>query len=120
MTVFDVNDHDGTQLGIFVCDWFARDSKRGGAWMSTFVDQARLLGTRPVVVVNLNVPRPPGDEPALMTSDNVRTAFHEFGHALHGLFSDVPTRGSRAPTSRATSSSSRPRSTRCGRGGRRS
>ena len=57
--------------------------------MSTFVDQARLLGTRPVVVVNLNVPRPPGDEPALMTSDNVRTAFHEFGHALHGLFSDV-------------------------------
>ena len=89
VTVFDVNDHDGTQLGIFVCDWFARDSKRGGAWMSTFVDQARLLGTRPVVVVNLNVPRPPGDEPALMTSDNVRTAFHEFGHALHGLFSDV-------------------------------
>jgi peptidyl-dipeptidase Dcp len=57
--------------------------------MSTFVDQARLLGTRPVVVVNLNVPRPPGGEPALMTSDNVRTAFHEFGHALHGLFSDV-------------------------------
>jgi peptidyl-dipeptidase Dcp len=89
VTVFDVNDHDGTQLGIFVCDWFARDSKRGGAWMSTFVDQSRLLGTRPVVVVNLNVPRPPGDEPALMTSDNVRTAFHEFGHALHGLFSDV-------------------------------
>jgi peptidyl-dipeptidase Dcp len=89
VTVFDVNDHDGTQLGIFVCDWFARDSKRGGAWMSTFVDQARLLGTRPVVVVNLNVPRPPGDGPALMTSDNVRTAFHEFGHALHGLFSDV-------------------------------
>ena len=89
VTVFDVNDHNGTQLGIFLCDWFARDSKRGGAWMSTFVDQARLLGTRPVVVVNLNVPRPPADEPALMTSDNVRTAFHEFGHALHGLFSDV-------------------------------
>jgi peptidyl-dipeptidase Dcp len=89
VAVFDVNDHDGSQLGIFICDWFARDSKRGGAWMSTFVDQARLLGTRPVVVVNLNVPRPPGGEPALMTSDNVRTAFHEFGHALHGLFSDV-------------------------------
>jgi peptidyl-dipeptidase Dcp len=89
VTVFDVHDEDGSQLGIFICDWFARDSKRGGAWMSTFVDQARLLGTRPVVVVNLNVPRPPGDEPALMTSDNVRTAFHEFGHALHGLFSDV-------------------------------
>jgi len=89
VTVFDVHDEDGSQLGIFICDWFARDSKRGGAWMSTFVDQARLLGTRPVVVVNLNVPRPPVDEPALMTSDNVRTAFHEFGHALHGLFSDV-------------------------------
>ena len=75
MTVFDVNDHNGTQLGIFLCDWFARDSKRGGAWMSTFVDQARLLGTRPVVVVDERA-RPPADEPALMTSDNVRTAFH--------------------------------------------
>ena len=60
VTVFDVNDEDGSLLGLFICDWFARDSKRGGAWMSTFVDQARLLGTRPVVVVNLNVPRPPG------------------------------------------------------------
>jgi peptidyl-dipeptidase Dcp len=88
--VFEVRDGDGsTPLGLFLCDWFARDSKRGGAWMSTFVDQASLLGTRPVVVVNLNVPRPADGEPALMTTEEVDTAFHEFGHALHGLFSDV-------------------------------
>ena len=87
--VFEVRDADGSALGLFVCDWFARDTKRGGAWMSSFVDQSHLLGDRPVVVVNLNVPRPPKGEPALMTTTEVDTAFHEFGHALHGLFSDV-------------------------------
>lgn len=87
--VYEVFDARGTSLGLFLADWFARDSKRGGAWMSTFVDQAELLGTRPVVVINLNVPRPPEGEPALLTLDEVRTAFHEFGHVLHALLSDV-------------------------------
>jgi peptidyl-dipeptidase Dcp len=87
--VFDVTDQDGSALGLFVCDWFARPTKRGGAWMSEFVEQSGLHGTRPVVVVCLNIPQPPPAQPALMTTDEVRTAFHEFGHALHGLLSDV-------------------------------
>ena len=87
--VFEVLDADGSGLGLFVCDFFARPTKRGGAWMTTFVDQSGLLGDRPVVTVCLNVPRPPDGRPALLTPDEVRTAFHEFGHALHGLFSDV-------------------------------
>jgi peptidyl-dipeptidase Dcp len=87
--VFEVFDHDGSALGLFVCDWFARPTKRGGAWMAEFVPQSRRLGTAPVVVVCLNVPRPADGQPALMTLDEVRTAFHEFGHALHGLLSDV-------------------------------
>jgi peptidyl-dipeptidase Dcp len=86
--VFEVTDGAGRHLGLLVCDWFTRDSKRGGAWMSEFVGQSHLLGTRPVVTVNMNVPRPPAGKPALMTSDEVGTAFHEFGHALHGLLSD--------------------------------
>ena len=85
--VFEVRDHDGTVLGLFLCDWFARPTKRGGAWMSSFVGQSTLLGTLPVVVVCLNVPKPPTGDPAFMTIDEVRTGFHEFGHALHGLFS---------------------------------
>ena len=87
--VFEVLDADGSGLGLVVCDWFARPTKRGGAWMTTFVDQSELLGDRPVVTVCLNVPRPPDGRPALLTPDEVRTAFHEFGHALHGLFSAV-------------------------------
>jgi peptidyl-dipeptidase Dcp len=87
--VYEVADADGHPVGLFLADWFARPSKRGGAWMSTFVDQAHLLGTRPVTVVNLNVPRPPAGRPALLTLDEVTTAFHEFGHVLHGLLSDV-------------------------------
>ncbi|HET9501780.1 MAG TPA: M3 family metallopeptidase [Marmoricola sp.] len=86
--VFEVSDADGNHLGLFVCDWFTRDSKRGGAWMSEFVGQSRLLGTRPVVTVNMNVAKPAPGKPALMTRDEVDTAFHEFGHALHGLLSD--------------------------------
>jgi peptidyl-dipeptidase Dcp len=86
--IFDVHDEDG-HLGIFVADLYARDSKRGGAWMNSFVSQSRLLGTRPVVLNTLNVARPADGEPTLLTLDNVRTLFHEFGHALHGLFSDV-------------------------------
>ena len=85
----EVFDADGSALGLFLADFFTRDSKRGGAWQSTFQGQSHLLGTRPVVVVNLNLNRPPDGEPALLTVDEVRTLFHEFGHALHSLFSDV-------------------------------
>jgi peptidyl-dipeptidase Dcp len=86
--VFDVADDDGP-LGLFVADFYARDSKRGGAWMNSFVEQSRLLGTKPVVLNTLNIAKPADGEPTLLTVDNVRTMFHEFGHALHGLFSDV-------------------------------
>ncbi|HEX2805991.1 MAG TPA: M3 family metallopeptidase, partial [Kineosporiaceae bacterium] len=86
---YQVIGPDGVPLGLFLADWYARDSKRGGAWMSTFVDQSHLLGERPVVVINLNIPRPPDGEPTLLTLDEVGTAFHEFGHVLHGLLSDV-------------------------------
>jgi peptidyl-dipeptidase Dcp len=87
--VFEVLDADGTGLGLFVGDFWTRDSKRGGAWMNTLVDQSTLLGERPVVVNNLNIPKPPVGEPTLLTWDEVITLFHEFGHALHGLFSAV-------------------------------
>lgn len=91
--VFEVFDSEHTEpdagLGLFLADFYTRDSKRGGAWMSSFVRQSGLRGTRPVVVVNLNLNRPPDGEPTLLTVDEVRTLFHEFGHALHGLFSDV-------------------------------
>lgn len=87
--VFEVFNPDGSQLGLFLVDWYARSNKRGGAWMSTFVDQSRLMGTKPVVINNLNIPKPPAGQPTLMTFDEVNTAFHEFGHALHGLFSNV-------------------------------
>ncbi|WP_282202761.1 M3 family metallopeptidase [Kitasatospora fiedleri] len=87
--VFEVFDADGSALGLFIGDFHARESKRGGAWMNELVAQSRLLGTRPVVVNNLNIARPAPGEPALLSWDEVRTLFHEFGHALHGLFSDV-------------------------------
>jgi peptidyl-dipeptidase Dcp len=87
--VFEVFDSDGSQHGLFVVDWYARSNKRGGAWMNSFVEQARLLGTKPVVVNKHKVPNPPAGQPTLLTSDEVNTAFHEFGHALHGLFSNV-------------------------------
>jgi peptidyl-dipeptidase Dcp len=86
--VFDVFDENG-QLGLFVADLYARDAKRGGAWMNSFVSQSHLLDTRPVVLNTLNIPKPADGEPTLLTIDSVRTLFHEFGHALHGLFSDV-------------------------------
>jgi peptidyl-dipeptidase Dcp len=87
--VFEVADADGSPVGLFLADWFTRDSKRGGAWMSTFVDQSHLLGQRPVAVLNLNITPPSAGGPALLTMDEVRTLFHEFGHVLHGLMSDV-------------------------------
>jgi peptidyl-dipeptidase Dcp len=87
--VFEVSDEDGSPLGLFLGDFYARASKRGGAWMNSLVTQSELEGTRPVVVNNLNIAKPPGGEPTLMTFDQVNTMFHEFGHALHGLFSAV-------------------------------
>ena len=87
--VFDVLDSDGSQIGLFYIDFFKRDSKRGGAWMSSYVDQSLLLNEKPVIVNVLNNPRPADGEPALISFDNVTTIFHEMGHAVHGLFSDV-------------------------------
>ncbi|BDZ66455.1 M3 family metallopeptidase [Agromyces mangrovi Wang et al. 2018] len=84
--VFEVHEADGSPVGLFVFDLYTRDSKRGGAWMNPIVTQSTLLGTLPVVVNNLNVPKPAAGEPTLLTYDETRTLFHEFGHALHGLF----------------------------------
>ncbi|AUY49544.1 M3 family metallopeptidase [Streptomyces sp. CB01881] len=87
--VFEVFEEDGGSLGLFLGDFHARASKRGGAWMDELVTQSRLLGKRPVVFNNLNIAKPAAGEPVLLSWDEVRTLFHEFGHALHGLFSDV-------------------------------
>jgi len=87
--VFEVFNEDGTALGLFYADFYTRDSKRGGAWMNSLVTQSHMFGTKPVVVNNLNINKPPAGEPTLLTLDEVRTMFHEFGHALHGLFSNV-------------------------------
>ena len=87
--VFDVIDAGGEPLALFLADYYARPSKRGGAWMSSFVSQSDLLGMKPVVANCLNVPKPPAGEPTLLTFDEVETMFHEFGHALHGFFSAV-------------------------------
>jgi peptidyl-dipeptidase Dcp len=87
--VWQVFDPDGTAVGLYLGDYYARESKRGGAWMSSFVTQSELLGTRPVVVNNLNITKPATGQPTLLTLDEVNTLFHEFGHALHGLFSAV-------------------------------
>jgi peptidyl-dipeptidase Dcp len=87
--VFDVLNADGTPLALFILDYYARPSKRGGAWMNEYVSQSTLLGTHPVVANHLNIPKPPVGEPTLLTFDEVVTAFHEFGHALHGMFSNV-------------------------------
>lgn len=88
MRVWEVFDGDGTALGLFLLDPYARPTKRGGAWMHNLVDQSFLLDERPVVVNNLNVAKPVSG-PTLLTFDEVETAFHEFGHALHGLLSAV-------------------------------
>ena len=86
---FEVSNENGTPLGLFIGDFFTRDSKRGGAWMNSLVKQNHLLNQLPVVVNNLNVPKPPAGQPALLTLDFTTTLFHEFGHALHGLLSQV-------------------------------
>ncbi|MFT4212778.1 MAG: M3 family metallopeptidase [Microbacterium sp.] len=87
--VFEVREQDGTPIGLYLLDLYTRDTKRGGAWMNSLVTQSGLRGTAPVVVNNLNVARPEPGTATLLTLDEVTTLFHEFGHALHGLFARV-------------------------------
>jgi peptidyl-dipeptidase Dcp len=84
--VFTVYDKDGSELGLFYCDYFKRDNKQGGAWNSNFVVQAKVLGQKPVVYNVTNFTKPAPGQPALLSFGDVVTMFHEFGHALHGLF----------------------------------
>ena len=86
---FEVFNEDGSKLGIFIGDFYTRDSKRGGAWMNNLVDQNKIFNQLPVVCNNLKIPKPPQGEPTLLTLDECTTLFHEFGHALHGLLSNV-------------------------------
>ena len=87
--VFEVFDTDGKPLALFYCDYFKRDNKNGGAWMDVFVNQSKLLGTLPVVYNVANLPKPAPGEPALISFTDVTTMFHEFGHALNGMFADT-------------------------------
>jgi peptidyl-dipeptidase Dcp len=86
---FEVFNEDGSKLGLFIGDFYTRDSKRGGAWMNNLVDQNFLLNQLPVVVNNLNISKPASGQPTFLTYDQIVTLFHEFGHALHGLLSSV-------------------------------
>jgi peptidyl-dipeptidase Dcp len=86
--VYEVFDKDGSALGLMYFDYFKRDNKNGGAWMNNFVGQSKLLGTRPVIYNVANLPKPAPGQPALISFDDVTTMFHEFGHALHGLFAN--------------------------------
>jgi peptidyl-dipeptidase Dcp len=87
--VFEVSDADGKPLALFYCDYFKRDNKNGGAWMGSLVDQSKLLGTLPVVFNVANLPKPAPGEPPLISFTDVTTMFHEFGHALHGMFANT-------------------------------
>ncbi|HEY1962228.1 MAG TPA: M3 family metallopeptidase [Rhizomicrobium sp.] len=87
--VFDVVDKDGSTLGLMYFDYFKRDNKQGGAWMSNFVQQSKLLGTKPVIYNVANFTKPAPGQPALLSFDDVTTMFHEFGHALHGFFANT-------------------------------
>jgi peptidyl-dipeptidase Dcp len=87
--VFEVFDAGGKPLALFLADYFARDNKQGGAWMTSYVSQSRLLQEKAVVANHLNIPKPQPGQPVLLTFDEVTTMFHEFGHALHGMLSDV-------------------------------
>ncbi|WP_316804424.1 M3 family metallopeptidase [Pedobacter nototheniae] len=86
--VFDVFDKDGSQIGLFYCDYFKRDNKDGGAWMDNLVTQSKLFGTKPVIYNVCNFDKPEKGKPALISFDDVTTMFHEFGHGLHGLFAN--------------------------------
>jgi peptidyl-dipeptidase Dcp len=87
--VFEVSDSDGKPMALFYCDYFKRDNKNGGAWMDSLVGQSKLLGTLPVVFNVANFPKPAPGQPALISFTDVTTMFHEFGHALHGMFADT-------------------------------
>ena len=87
--VYEVTDTDGKPLALWYCDYFKRDNKNGGAWMDVFVGQSKLLGTLPVVYNVANFSKPAAGEPALISFSDVTTMFHEFGHALHGMFADT-------------------------------
>ena len=87
--VFEVINEDGSPVGLYTLDLYTRDSKRGGAWMNSLISQSTLLDHPVIVTNNLNVPKPAAGEPTLLTYDEVNTFFHEFGHALHGLFARV-------------------------------
>jgi len=87
--IWEVFEADGTPIGLFITDFYARSSKRGGAWMNSYQIYSGLLGGQPVVGNHLNVTKPPEGEPTLLTWDEVTTMFHEFGHAVHGLLTDV-------------------------------
>lgn len=84
--VFEVFDKDNSTIGLFYCDYFKRDNKNGGAWMSNLVEQSTLMGTKPVIYNVCNFTKPAAGQPALISFDDVTTMFHEFGHGLHGLF----------------------------------
>ena len=87
--VFEVFDADATPLALFLGDYFARDNKAGGAWMTSYVKQSHLFKLKPVVANHLNIPKPQAGQPALLTFDEVTFLFHEFGHAIHGMLSNV-------------------------------
>ncbi|HAJ76461.1 MAG TPA: dipeptidyl carboxypeptidase II [Gammaproteobacteria bacterium] len=87
--VFEVFDAVGTTLALFIADYYARPSKRGGAWMGSYILQSDLLNTQPILANHLNITEPTGNEATLLSFDEVNTLFHEFGHALHGMFSNV-------------------------------
>ncbi len=87
--VFEVFDADGKPLALWYCDYFKRDNKNGGAWMDVFVGQSKLLGTLPVVFNVANFSKPAPGQPALLSFNDVTTMFHEFGHALHGMFANT-------------------------------
>lgn len=87
--VFEVANENGSPLALFIFDPYARSNKNGGAWMNEYETQSRLLGSHPVIGNHLNIPQPAAGQPTLLTFDEVTTLFHEFGHALHGMFSDV-------------------------------
>ena len=87
--VFEVYDADGKPLALWYCDYFKRDNKNGGAWMDVLVSQSKLLDQLPVVYNVANFEKPAPGQPALLSFDDVTTMFHEFGHALHGMFADT-------------------------------
>jgi peptidyl-dipeptidase Dcp len=89
VVTYEVFNADGSHLALLYCDFYRRDSKRGGAWMSSLLTQSKLLGDAPIITNVCNYTKPVNGEPSLVDSDEVQTLFHEFGHALHGLFSEA-------------------------------